>query len=132
MECCFQDFLNTARSILVQLPSGFFSIRLVIAQVVHPYSSMDMTAIWKKNDFQMTDSLSIAVHAFTSHVLMSNQDLQLLFIRHWAVFIYKIYQWNYYLLFIFMLPSIPTFYDLLTSTFKNRFFAQKIYIINTI
>ena len=55
------------------------SIRLVSVHVVHPYSSIDTTAAWKKlhfilsirSDFHMTDSLSIAVHTFVSGVLMS-------------------------------------------------------------
>ena len=46
---------------------------------MHPYSSIDMTAAWKKlrfllsvrSDFHMTDSLSIAVHAFVNRVSMS-------------------------------------------------------------
>ena len=33
--CCLQDLFNIARSILVQLPSSFFSIRLVSVYVVH-------------------------------------------------------------------------------------------------
>ena len=33
----FQDLFNTARSTRVQLPSSFFSIRLVSVHVVHPY-----------------------------------------------------------------------------------------------
>ena len=45
---------------------------------MHPYSSIDTIAAWKKqrfilsvrSDFHMTDSLLIAVHAFVSHVLM--------------------------------------------------------------
>ena len=41
VECCFQDLFNIARSILVQLPSSFFSVRLVSVQGMHPYSSMD-------------------------------------------------------------------------------------------
>ena len=44
--CCFQVQFNIARSILVQFPSSFFSIRLVSVQVVHPYCSLDMTAAW--------------------------------------------------------------------------------------
>ena len=40
---CFQDLF----SILVLLPSSFFSIHLVRVQVVHLYSSMDTTAAWK-------------------------------------------------------------------------------------
>ena len=45
---------------------------------MHPYSSIDTRAAWKKlrfilsirPDFHMTDSLSIAVYAFASLVLM--------------------------------------------------------------
>ena len=43
------DMFNIAHSILVHLPSSFFSIRLVNIHVVHPYSSIDTTAAWKKN-----------------------------------------------------------------------------------
>ena len=46
---------------------------------MHPYTSIHTTAFWKKlrfilsvrSDFHMTNSLSIAVHAFASRVLMS-------------------------------------------------------------
>ena len=77
--CCFQDLFNMAHSILVQLPSSFFYTRLISVDVVHPYSSMDTSAAWKKlcfilldrSDFHMTDSLSIADHAFASHELIS-------------------------------------------------------------
>ena len=77
--CCLQDLFNIARSVLEQLTSSFFSSRLVSVQVVHPYSSIDTTAAWKKllfflsvrSDFHMINSLSIAVHAFVSRVLMS-------------------------------------------------------------
>ena len=77
--CCRQDLFKIARSILVQLPSSFFSSSLVSIQVVHPYSSINTTAAWKKlrfvllvrSDFHMIDSLSIAVHTFISCVLMS-------------------------------------------------------------
>ena len=56
-----------------------FKCRLVSVQVVHPYSSIDTTAAWKKlrfilsvrSDFDMIESLSIAVHAFVSRVSMS-------------------------------------------------------------
>ena len=59
------------------LDSCFFSIRSVSVHVVHPYSSIDTTAAWKKlrfilsvrSDFHMTDCLSIAVHAFAGRVL---------------------------------------------------------------
>ena len=70
--CCRQDLFNITHSILVQLQSSFFSSRFVSVQVVHPYSSIDTTAAWKKqhfilsvrSDFHMIESLSIAVHAF--------------------------------------------------------------------
>ena len=46
---------------------------------MHPYSSIDMIAAWKKvrfilsvrSDFHVTNSLSLAVHAFASRVSMS-------------------------------------------------------------
>ena len=77
--CWLHDLFNIACSILVQLPSSFFSICLVSIHVVHPYSSIDTTAAWKKlrfilsvrSDFHMTDSLSIAIHPFVSRVWMS-------------------------------------------------------------
>ena len=76
--CCCQDLFHIARNILVELPSSFFSSRLVSVQVVHPYSSIDTTAAGKKlrfilsvrSDFHMIESLSIAVHAFVSRVSM--------------------------------------------------------------
>ena len=39
--CCHQDLFNIARSILMWLPSSFFSSRFVSMQVVHPYSIID-------------------------------------------------------------------------------------------
>ena len=58
---------------------AFFSIRFVSVHVVHLYSSIDTTAAWNKlcfillvrSYFLMTDSLSIALHAFASRVSMS-------------------------------------------------------------
>ena len=75
--CCCQDLFNITRNIL--LASSFFSSRLVSVQVMHPYRSINTTAAWKKlcffllvrSDFHMIESLSIAVHAFVSRVLMS-------------------------------------------------------------
>ena len=75
--CCLQVLLLITRSILVLLPSSFFSMRLVSIHVVHLHS-INMTAAWKKlhfillvrSDFHMNNSLSIAVHAFASHLLM--------------------------------------------------------------
>ena len=57
----------------------FLSIRLVSVHVVHPHSSIDTTAAWKKlhfilsvrSDFYMTDNLLLAVHVFVGRVLMS-------------------------------------------------------------
>ena len=48
---CRQYLFNIARNILVELSSSFFSSRLVSVQVVHPYSSIDTTATWKKLRF---------------------------------------------------------------------------------
>ena len=69
--CCFQDLFNITRRILVQVSSDSFSIRLVRVQVVHPYSSIDTTAPWKKlrfilsdeSDFHLISNLTTAVHA---------------------------------------------------------------------
>ena len=52
--------------------SSFFSMRFVNVYAKHPYSSIDTIAAWKKtrfissdrSDFDMIDSLPIAVHAF--------------------------------------------------------------------
>ena len=78
-SCCFVGCCLQGGSILVQLPSSYFTIHLVSVHVVHPYSSIDTITAWKKlcfilsvrSHFHMTDSLSKAVHAFASHVLMS-------------------------------------------------------------
>ncbi len=56
------------------LLSSFFSVRFVSVHVVHPYGNIDTTAAWKKlrfissvrSNFHMTDSLSIAAHAFAN------------------------------------------------------------------
>ena len=77
--CCRQDLFKIARSILVYLPSSFFSSRFVSVHVVQPYSSIDVTAAWKKlrfissvrSDFHIIDSLLITVHAFVNLVSMS-------------------------------------------------------------
>ena len=61
------------------LLAAFLCNYLIVIHVVHPYSSIDTIAPWKKlrlilsvrSDFHMTESLSIAVHAFGSHLLMS-------------------------------------------------------------
>ena len=51
LGCCLQDLFSIACSILVYLPSSFFSSRFVSVQVVHPYSrSLEET------DFHMIES----------------------------------------------------------------------------
>ena len=79
-SCCFvgcylQDLFNIVRSILLQLPSSFFFIRLVsvhIAVSTRPLLGKKMHFILSvRSDLHMTDSLSIAVHAFASHMFMS-------------------------------------------------------------
>ena len=67
-SCCFvgcwlQDLFNMARNILCNC-CQVFSLRLVSVHVMHPYSSIDTTATWKKlrfillvrSDFHMIDS----------------------------------------------------------------------------
>ena len=83
--CCFQDLFNIACSILVQLSSCFFSIHFVSVHVVHPYSRIDTPAALKKlrfilsdrSDFHMINNLSIAVHTFARHILMSVDEMLL-------------------------------------------------------
>ena len=68
---CFQDLLKIACSIILQLLSS--------VHLVYSYSCINMTAAKKKLlfillercDSHMTNNLSLAVHAFTSHILMS-------------------------------------------------------------
>ena len=43
--CCRQDLFNIACNILVLLLCSFFSSHFVSIQVVHPYSSIDTTAV---------------------------------------------------------------------------------------
>ena len=55
---------------------------------MHPYSSIDVTAAWKKlrfissvrSDFHIIDSLLIAVHAFVNLVSMSLKQYLKLFV----------------------------------------------------
>ena len=82
--CCLQDLFNSAGSILVSLPSIFFSSCFVHVQVVHLYSTIDTTAAWKKlrfillvrSDFHMIDSLSIAVHDKFLHLFQTKNLYQ--------------------------------------------------------
>ena len=77
--CCCQDLFRMAGSILVYLPSSFFSSRFVRVHVVHPYSSINVIAASKKlrfilsvrSDFHISDSLLIDAHAFVNLVSMS-------------------------------------------------------------
>ena len=68
LGCCFQELFNIVCSLLMQLPSRFFSLCVISVHVMHPYSSMDMTDAWKKklgfilsdkSDFHMTNNLLI-------------------------------------------------------------------------
>ena len=58
--CCRQNLFNIAPSILAQLPCSFSSSRFVSVHVVHPYSSIDTTAAWKK----LWQSISIHLSYF--------------------------------------------------------------------
>ena len=88
--CGFQDLFNIACSILVQWPSSFFSIHLVSVHLVHPYRRLDTTTAWKKLrfilsdkfDFHMINNLSMAIHTFTSHILMSFSVDETLLLRY--------------------------------------------------
>ena len=80
--------------------SSFLSIRLVRVHVVHPYSSIDTIAAWKKlpfissvrSDFYMTDSLSIPLDAFASvsmSVSKSKRQRDFIAERSWFIIIIK-------------------------------------------
>ena len=61
----------------------------VLWDLFNPYNISDMTIAWKKLcfilsdkfDFHMIDHLLTAVHAFTSHILMSFSVDETLFLR---------------------------------------------------
>ena len=80
MGWCCQDLYKITHSILVLLPSSFFSSRFVRVHIVHPYSSIDATAAWKKlhftlsvrSDLHIIDSLLIAIHAFVNFNVVSS------------------------------------------------------------
>ena len=89
--CCIPGLVQYCSQDSCVVAVKFFSIRFVCVHVVHPYISIDTTAAWKKlcfilsvrSNLHMTDSLSLAVHAFASRVLMSvSVDKTLL---HWLV-----------------------------------------------
>ena len=77
--CLLGVAARTCSVLLTTLPSSFFSSHFVSVQVVHPYSSIDTTAAWKKlhfilsvrSDFHMINSLSIAIHVFISCMSIS-------------------------------------------------------------
>ena len=72
------NLFSTARNILMQLLSSFFSKSFVSVHFVHPYSRIDTPAASKKSrfilldrlEFHMIDNLSIAVHALARNILM--------------------------------------------------------------
>ena len=89
MGCCFHDLFNIAHCILVQFPSSFFSIRLVSVHVLHPYSRIDTTTARKKlhfilsdSDFYMINNQSIAVYAYSNHILMSFSVDEMLLLKY--------------------------------------------------
>ena len=92
--CCFQDLFNMAPNLFAQLPTSFFSIRFVSIDVVHPCSSVDTTAAWKKSrfilsdnsDFHTIDSLSIAVNALSRCILISLSGDETLLLRYVNLF----------------------------------------------
>ena len=70
--------LMSSSLFLQQCPACLVRLTCIVSvQVVHPYSSIDTTAAWKKlrfilsvrSDFHTIESLSVAVHAFVSRVL---------------------------------------------------------------
>ena len=73
------DLFSIARSILLQLPSSFFSICFLASMWCIRTVVLTRLLLGNKlpfilsvrSDFHMTDNLSIAIHAFASHVLMS-------------------------------------------------------------
>ena len=74
-----QDLFNITRSIFVQFPSSFFSIRFVSVHVVYSYRNIDTTVAGENLrfilsdmfDLHMIDNQLIAVHALVSCILMS-------------------------------------------------------------
>ena len=68
-----------SRTCSILLAAFLCSCRQVSVHEVHPYSSIDTISAWKKlrfilsvrSNFHITESLSIAVHAFASPMLMS-------------------------------------------------------------
>ena len=76
---------------------------------MHPYSSIDVTAAWKKlrfilsvrSDFHIIDSLLIAVHAFVNLVSMSFSVDSTLLPRYIYIYIY-LYIYIYFILYIYI------------------------------
>ena len=74
--CCCQDCSILLATFLCNCHLAFSPVS---TPVVHPYSSINMSAAWKKlhfilsvwSDFHMIESLSLAVHDFISRVSMS-------------------------------------------------------------
>ena len=64
VACCLQDLFNIARSILVWLPSSFFSSHFVSVQVVHPYSSINTTAALLSVEVSQTHKICYALLCF--------------------------------------------------------------------
>ena len=94
MGCCFLDLFHVALCIFLQFLSSFFSICFISIYVVHPYSRIDTTAAWKKLcfisldrlDFYIINNLSIAVHTFARHKLISLSEDETLLLRYVNLF----------------------------------------------
>ena len=73
MQCCFQDLFSMTHSILVQFPSSFFFIHLVIIHIVELMQLLlGRNYIFSgRSVFHMINNLSITLHAFARHILMS-------------------------------------------------------------
>ena len=80
MDVASRTFSIYFVEILCNSRLAFLTIRFVIVHVRYPSSRIDITTTWKKllfillnrSDFHMIENLSIAVHAFTRHILMSS------------------------------------------------------------
>ena len=78
-EMLLPGLVIIAHSILLQSPSNVFFKHFVRVHVVPPYSRTDTTVARKKLcfilsdrfDFHMINNISITVHVFTSHILMT-------------------------------------------------------------
>ena len=89
--CCRQDLFNIALNILEQLSSSFFFSRLVSVQVVHPYSSIDTTAAWKKLRFILSVRLNNSIWTIkwtrTCTTTLARVELEIMVIKRYSTFL---------------------------------------------